>query len=159
MIRTVWIALAACLLTAPPASAQAAPADARHQIEPLLDEMVAAANAHDTDRFMKVYLHQPSLVFVFNGTIFRGFDALHEQQLKWWNNGASDVAYTQRGAPVISISSGARLSRRPCPVIVSTSVLGAAPSRRGRDFSFPRSSGTTSLWAFLAITARPYRRP
>ena len=103
MIRTVWIALAACLLTTHPASAQAAPADARHQIEPLLDEMMAAANAHDTDRFMKVYLHQPSLVFVFNGTIFRGFDALHEQQLKWWNNGASDVAYTQRGAPVISV--------------------------------------------------------
>ena len=36
---------------------------------------------------------------IFNGTVTRGFAAVREQQLKAWNNGASDVVYTVR-API-----------------------------------------------------------
>jgi hypothetical protein len=31
-----------------------------------------------------------SLIFVINGEVIRGFDNLHEQQLKWWNHQNSD---------------------------------------------------------------------
>lgn len=65
------------------------------QIRPLLDEMMLAANAHDTNRFLATYLHQPTLVFVFNGDVTKGWDNVQALQLKWWNNGKSDVVYTE----------------------------------------------------------------
>ncbi len=63
----------------------------------MLDEIALAANAHDTDRYLALYLHQPSLVFIANGLEIHGWDDLRIQQLKWWNNGKSDVVYTQHG--------------------------------------------------------------
>lgn len=57
------------------------------QILPLLSEQLFAANAHDTDRFLATYVHSPELVFIANGQIIRGWDSLHDQQLKWWKNG------------------------------------------------------------------------
>ncbi|HET7649222.1 MAG TPA: nuclear transport factor 2 family protein [Gammaproteobacteria bacterium] len=80
-----------------PAHAGTAMASARRQIQPILDQMAIAANAHDTDRFMAAYLRRPTLVFVINGEVIHGWDALHEQQLKWWRNGKSDAVYTQTG--------------------------------------------------------------
>ena len=61
-----------------------------------------AANAHDTDRFLATYLHSPELVFIANGKIFRGWDSVRDQQLKWWKNGASDVIYAQQTTPEIT---------------------------------------------------------
>lgn len=68
---------------------------AAQQILPLLQEQALAADAHVTDRFLAAFLHDDSLIFVINGQLTRGFNSLHEQQLKWWNNGKSDVIYTQ----------------------------------------------------------------
>jgi ketosteroid isomerase-like protein len=73
------------------------------ELEPLLDELQAAANAHDTDRFMAWYSKGEGLVAVFNGEEIRGWDNLYAQQLKWWNHGKSDVVYTQRAAPEIFV--------------------------------------------------------
>jgi ketosteroid isomerase-like protein len=69
----------------------------QQQIQPILNEMMSAAKAHDTDRFMAVYLHRSDLVFVFNGKIIHGWDELREQQLQWWRHGKTDVVYTQNG--------------------------------------------------------------
>lgn len=102
LLRRMGTALASCMLLA----ALARPGIAQspeQQIQPLLDEQMAAANAHDTDRFLASYLRGPELVFVFNGTIIQGWDALREQQLKWWKNGTSDVVYRQRGTPVFTV--------------------------------------------------------
>jgi ketosteroid isomerase-like protein len=73
------------------------------QLWPLLDELQAAANAHDTDRFMALYIKGEGLVGVFNGEEIRGWDNLYAQQLKWWNHGKSDVVYTQRATPEIFV--------------------------------------------------------
>ncbi len=73
------------------------------ELTPLLDELQAAANAHDTDRFMAFYSKGEGLVAVFNGEEIRGWDNLYAQQLKWWNHGKSDVAYTERGAPEFTV--------------------------------------------------------
>ena len=78
------------------ASAQSS---AEREILPLLHEEMVAANAHDTDRFLATYLHTPELVFVINGRVIRGFDSLREQQLQWWNQGKSDVVYSEQGPP------------------------------------------------------------
>ena len=72
-------------------------ASARQQIQSALDEMERAANAHDTDRYMALFAHQPSLVFAANGEVFRGWDALHAQQLKWWQNGKATGVYSENG--------------------------------------------------------------
>ncbi len=80
-------------------TSQVSPSVQQHveqRIQPLLDEMTVAANAHDTDRFLAAYLHQPELVFVFNGEVIRGLDSVRTLQLKWWNNGKSDVVYAER---------------------------------------------------------------
>ena len=75
----------------------------KQEIAPLLAEMMTAANAHDTDRFMAAYLRDPSFVFVINGTVMNGWDAVRAQQLKWWNNGKSDVVYGYVGEPEFTV--------------------------------------------------------
>jgi hypothetical protein len=54
---------------------------AEQQILPLLNEQMVAANAHDTDGFLAMYVHDASLILAVNGQVIRGFDNLHEQQL------------------------------------------------------------------------------
>ena len=83
------------------ASAQTPPAQAgpEQQIRSLLRDMDAAANVHDTDRFMAPFAHTSALVFVVNGQVIHGWDALREQQQRWWLNGKSDVVYTPQGDP------------------------------------------------------------
>ncbi|HEY8312376.1 MAG TPA: nuclear transport factor 2 family protein [Gemmatimonadaceae bacterium] len=77
--------------------------DVQHEIEPFLTEMLIAANAHDTDRFLAAYLRGPALVFAFNGTVTNGWDNVRALQLKWWNNGKSDVAYSYVGQPAFTV--------------------------------------------------------
>lgn len=96
---TVGLALCICVLGAGTTRAQSARPAAEQEIAPLLDSMMAAANAHDTDRFLAHYARESTLVFVFDGVVIHGWDALHAQQLKWWNSGHSDVVYSRRGAP------------------------------------------------------------
>ncbi|MGH7670607.1 MAG: hypothetical protein ACRENQ_14070 [Gemmatimonadaceae bacterium] len=89
----VAIVVCGCLVAAQNAVARSAAARA---IRPLLAEQTAAANAHDTDRFLATYLHDTSLVLVFNGAVVVGYDSVRALQLTWWNHGKSDVVYCQR---------------------------------------------------------------
>src|ERR1035437_4139230 len=77
----------------------------RTDIQPLLDEQLLAANAHDTDRFLATFLHDQKLVFVFNGVITIGWDDVRTGQLKAWNNGKSDVVYSQNGEATFTVLS------------------------------------------------------
>ena len=72
---------------------------ARAEIAPLFAEMQAAANAHDTDRHVAFFAREPSLLFIINDEAIIGWEALREKQLQWWNNGKTDVVYTQVGQP------------------------------------------------------------
>jgi ketosteroid isomerase-like protein len=69
-------------------------------VTPILAEMEASANAHDTDRHMAAYARSPSLVFVFNGEVVPGWDALRQQQLKWWDGGKAKGSYAYVGTPL-----------------------------------------------------------
>ncbi len=84
-----------CAMLAGQAHGQSAP-PAQREIEPLLSQQMEAANAHDTDRFLTSYLHDSTFVLVFNNQVIHGFAAVRDQQLKWWNNGKSDVVYSER---------------------------------------------------------------
>ena len=95
-MKLVLILLAG-LIVASAARGQVASAP-EQQILPLLRQMDIAANAHDTDRFMAAFLHTDRLVFVVNGRVIHGWEALREQQQKWWQNGKTDVVYTPKGA-------------------------------------------------------------
>lgn len=81
------------------ACAEPATSAAEQAIRPQMAKMFEAANAHDTDAFMAAMVRRPDLIFAINGEIIRGWNALHAQQLKWWNNGKSDAKYAQNGAP------------------------------------------------------------
>ncbi|HET6169951.1 MAG TPA: nuclear transport factor 2 family protein [Terracidiphilus sp.] len=87
-----------CLILAPASLAQS-----RHsteqQILPLLHQQSLAANAHDTERFLASFLHSDALIFAINGQVIHGWNSLHEQQLRWWRSGKSDVVYTEQGPP------------------------------------------------------------
>jgi ketosteroid isomerase-like protein len=65
----------------------------REAVSPLLAELESSANAHDTDRHMAAYANDPALTFVFNGELIRGWDALRDQQRKWWNDGKATGSY------------------------------------------------------------------
>ena len=97
---SLWTAACAVTVLAVPAAAQSSP---QAQIEPMLAEQMAAANAHDTDRFLKDYVHDSTLVMTFNGMILPGFDSVRTMQLKWWNHGKSDVHYSAAGAPMFTV--------------------------------------------------------
>lgn len=104
-------------------SACAEPATSAEQaVSQLEAKMLKAANAHDTDTFMAPMWHSSSLVLVFNGTVIRGWNALHAQQLKWWRNGKSDASYAHRRAPEfmaltpnVELVTLPNVSTRTCP--------------------------------------------
>jgi uncharacterized protein (TIGR02246 family) len=97
MMKTMVLAGWAGILLGGTAHAQSAAVSPPGQIEPLLAEMLVAANAHDTDRFLAAYLHDSTLVLVFNGVVTTGFTRVRALQLKWWDNGKSNVGYRKRG--------------------------------------------------------------
>lgn len=100
MKKIVAVVVMVCMgLFAGSACAQPAASAAEHAIRPQMAKMFQAANAHDTDAFMATMVRSPSLVFAINGEVIRGWNALHAQQLKWWNNGKSDAKYAQGGTP------------------------------------------------------------
>lgn len=106
MKRVFGLAVFSIIFVAPLCQAQssaATTATVKREIMPLLAEQLAAANAHDTDRFLATYLRSPALVFAFNGTILNGYDAVRAQQLIWWKNGKSDVAYSYVGEPEFTV--------------------------------------------------------
>jgi hypothetical protein len=72
----------------------------RSAVMPLLVELEASANAHDTDRHMAAYARHSSLTFVFNGKIVRGWDRLRELQRQWWGDGEVKGSYTHLDSPI-----------------------------------------------------------
>lgn len=80
-----------------------APANARAEIMPLFERMLSAANDHDVDGHLALYAREPTLMFVINDEAIRGWDALREQQRRWWQGGKTDVAYELAGDPVFQM--------------------------------------------------------
>lgn len=74
---------------------RAATPAAEGSIRPIMAQMLQAAKAHDTGRFMAPFLHSPSLVFIIDGMLITGWKPLYAQQLKWWNHGKSDWQYSE----------------------------------------------------------------
>jgi ketosteroid isomerase-like protein len=130
--------LASLWLMVSPVGAQSSNSAAiQSQLKPLMDEQAAAANAHDTDRFLKTYLHSPQTVFIVNGETVLGFDALHEQQLKWWKGGKSDVVYRETGHTEFAV-----LDRNAALTTQFLSARGTGLDGKPRD----NHGVLTSLW-------------
>jgi ketosteroid isomerase-like protein len=134
-----FVAVVSACASAPTRSA-AAPSDlaaAEQAIRPILLEMLAAANAHDTDRHLAFYTPSPDLVFVINDEAIHGLDALRERQRQWWQDGKSNAVYELLGSPEY---------RMPAPgVVIQTYFLKSTRSVAGGP---PRSSsfGISAVW-------------
>lgn len=110
-------------------------AAARAAIAPQLQEMLAAANAHDTDRHLASYQRSPDLVFVVNDQVIHGWDALRAQQLKWWQNGKSDAVYAVLGKPEYTMLA---------PGLVAQTYF--LDSHRAGDDAHGAHLGVTDVW-------------
>jgi ketosteroid isomerase-like protein len=80
------------------------PRRARAEVAPLLAEMGAAANAHDVERHVGLYAHDPSVTLIYNGQAIVGWEAIRDEQAQWWKNGKTDVVYTMQGPPEIRVA-------------------------------------------------------
>lgn len=138
--RAMRLSIGAVLLVSVFAAtlAQAQPdRSAERDILPLLHEQMVAANAHDTDRFLAAFVHDATLVFVINGQVIRGFDTLREQQLKWWNQGKSDVVYSEQVPPQFL-----RLGRDT--ILVTQQLASSRTSPEGKPDE--RKFAVTAIW-------------
>ena len=137
MRHSFLIVCAAMLTLSPAVKAQQSSNDlavAEREIRPLLQEMLAAANAHDTDRHLAMYLRSPDLVFIAND---EAFDSLRVRQRQWWQDGKSDVVYELVGTPEYRMAApGVAIQMY---FLKSTRVVGAGPAR---TLSF----GVTAVW-------------
>jgi ketosteroid isomerase-like protein len=111
--------------------------DFEQQVAPLLAEMEASANAHDTDRHLAAYCKDSALIFVINGEVIRGWDALRERQRQWWKGGKAEGVYAYRGKPVFE-----RLGK---DLGLTTHVIAARASLPGGE-AHERQLAFTALW-------------
>lgn len=116
---------------------------AQQEIQAHLDEMLLAANAGDTDRFMVAFVQSPDLVFTIQDLTLVGWEALREQQLQWWDYGNSKGEYTQRTAPIIK-----HLAQNCAVTVQALAASSPLPdgTRRSRHLSF------TAIWKKLPET-------
>lgn len=59
----------------------------RAEIMPAFEAMQAAANVHDVEGHVGYLANDPGLIFVINGRRIIGWQAVLEQQRKWWPDG------------------------------------------------------------------------
>lgn len=59
----------------------------RAEIMPSFEAMQAAANVHDADAHVGYFARDPNLIFMINGRRIVGWEAVLDQQRKWWPNG------------------------------------------------------------------------
>jgi ketosteroid isomerase-like protein len=111
-----WLAVSALasLLSAPIAAAQSP----QSAIAPMMDELMAAANAHDTDRYLAPFLHDSSLVFIVNTLVINGYPTLHDLQWKAWNSPKTDATYSRRAPDRYEVLTPT--------LVLSTSLLGSS---------------------------------
>ena len=90
------IILALALLLAVPAAARAegdgtsSDSKVRAEIMPSFEAMQAAANVHDTDAHVAFIAKDPQLIFVIGDRRIIGWQAVLDQQRKWWPGGRID---------------------------------------------------------------------
>lgn len=87
-------------------------------IAPMMDELMAAANAHDTDRYLRPFLHDSTLVFIYNGIVVNGYPTLRDLQWKAWNSPKTDATYTRRAPDSYQVLTPA--------LVMSTTLLGSS---------------------------------
>ena len=100
MKSIIRAAITVFALTAGIVFADSVGSTSKQEIQAHLDEMLLAANAHDTDRFMVAFVQSPELVFTIHDMTIIGWKELREQQLKWWDYGKAKVQYAERTPPI-----------------------------------------------------------
>ena len=120
------------------------------QVTPLLAEMEASANAHDTDRHLAAYHRDSALIFIFNGEIIRGWDALRQRQREWWKDGNAEGVYAYVGKPIFELL-GKDLG-------LTTHVIAARSTLPGGQVQ-ERHLAFTALWTQAAGRVANHIRP
>lgn len=96
MVVAAMAHLAGAMLLAISARAAAGaeqPSAQQRAVAAELKDMGAAANAHDVDRHVAHYAHDPGVTLIVNGERIVGWDNIRRRQQQWWNNGRTDVIY------------------------------------------------------------------
>jgi ketosteroid isomerase-like protein len=141
-----WIQLVAALgLFAATSAATAAPApvadQVRAEIMPDFEAMEAAANVHDADAHLAYFANDPSTVFLAGDHRIVGWQAILDQQRKWWPGGrikaGSETPYTLTAAPDFIVLD---------PKAALLSFILDAPKTNPDEKRIERTIGVTQLW-------------
>ena len=85
--KGITVALAMAVAVPAVAAGSAVEDRVRAEIMPAFEAMQAAANVHDAEAHVAFIANDPALIFVINGRRIIGWDAVLEQQRKWWPEG------------------------------------------------------------------------
>lgn len=71
------------------------------QVRDAIAGMMSAAGKLDADEFMRSYWQSPSLAITFDGETLRGWDAILNEQRKWWSDKNSGIKFEEGRPPEI----------------------------------------------------------
>lgn len=87
LCRSITLALAMVAAVPAVAADSATVSRVRAEVMPAFEAMQAAANVHDAEAHVGFIAKDPGLILVVNGRRIIGWDAVLDQQRKWWPEG------------------------------------------------------------------------
>jgi uncharacterized protein (TIGR02246 family) len=137
LVLTATLVALCCAVTAWPADGPNTPDSPSAEVARLLAQMGAAANAHDVERHVGFYAHDPSVILIFNGEEIVGWEAIRDKQREWWKNGTTDVVYTMLGKPDLRV---------PAPGLVLATFFMKSTRTMPSGAASEGSFAVSSLW-------------
>ena len=140
-LRSIILALATIL--AVPAAADTLEGKVRAEIMPSFEAMQAAANVHDADAHVGFFAKDPKVLFVAGDHRIVGWQAILDQQRKWWPNGrirpgsSTEVPYKVTAGPDLIVLD---------PRSALLSFMLDAPKTNPDGTRVDRTIGVSQLW-------------
>jgi ketosteroid isomerase-like protein len=141
-----WMILALAIVASVPAAAadsRATESRVRAEIMPAFEAMQAAANIHDADAHVAYFAKDPKVVFLAGDLRIVGWQAILDQQRKWWPGG--------RIAPGGGIETPYTLTAGPDFIVLDPraallSFMLDAPKTNPDGTHVDRTIGVSQLW-------------
>jgi ketosteroid isomerase-like protein len=140
-LRSIIIALVTIL--AVPAAADTMESRVQAEIMPSFEAMQAAANVHDADAHVGYFAKDPKVIFVAGDRRIIGWQAILDQQRKWWPGGriqtgsGVETPYTLTAGPDFIVLD---------PRSALLSFMLDAPKTNADGTRIDRTIGVSQLW-------------
>ena len=126
---------------AAPAATQSLRAQLRAEIMPSFEAMETAANVHDADAHVAFFAKDPTIIFVAGDRRIVGWQAILDQQRKWWPEGRIKAG----GAPAYKLIAGPDFIVLDRNAALLSFILDA-PKTNPDGTRVDRTLGVSQLW-------------